>query len=114
MSSTKQITDEYMQEMWAKAKSYTLVILKPGPRRHEPGADKIIWEHGRRNHALRAEGILPIVCPVGNAEIAGVGILHTDVDEAHRLMRDDPAVKEGVLVYSVHTCRGFPGDVLPE
>jgi hypothetical protein len=109
----KQITDEYMREMLTKTKSYTFVVLKPGPRRFEPGADKIIWEHGRRNFALRAEGILPIVCPIGNDDIAGVGVLACTVEEADALMREDPAVKEGVLAYSLHVCRSFPGDALP-
>jgi hypothetical protein len=114
VNAVKQITDEYMREMRTQAKSYTLVILKPGPRRHEPGADAIIWEHGRRNFALRAEGILPIVCPVGHDEVAGIGILDRNLEDADRLMRDDPAVKEGVLVYSLYACRSFPGDALPK
>jgi hypothetical protein len=109
----KTITDEYMKEMRTKTKCYTFLILKPGPRRFEPGADKVIWEHGRRNHALRAEGILPIVCPIGNDEIAGVGVFDRTIEEADALMREDPAVKEGVLVYSLYGCRSFPGDALP-
>jgi hypothetical protein len=28
-----------------------------------PGAEKIIWEHARRNFLLRAQGLLLIVCP---------------------------------------------------
>jgi hypothetical protein len=87
--------------------------LKPGPRRFEPGADKVIGEHGRRNYALRAEGILPIVCPIGDGEVAGIGILDRSVEEADVLMREDPAVKQGVLVYSLHACWSFPGDALP-
>ncbi len=109
----KTITDEYMKEMRTKTKGYTFVLLKPGPRRFEPGADQVIWEHGRRNYALRAEGILPIVCPIGNGEIAGVGILDRSLEEADALMREDPAVKAGVLVYSLHACWSFPGDALP-
>jgi len=27
-------------------------------------------------------------------------------------MKDDPAVKQGVLVYELHRCRSFPGDSL--
>jgi hypothetical protein len=108
------ITDEYMKGMLTKTKSYFLVILKPGPRYGQPGTGKIIWEHGRRNFALRAEGLLPVVCPVGDAEIAGIRIFDADtLDDVHRLLGEDPAVVEGVLVYQVHTCRGFPGDALP-
>jgi hypothetical protein len=112
----KAISDEYMREMLTRAKPYCLLIVKPGPQRDAPGADQIIWEHGRRNFALRAEGLLPIVCPVGDgSDIAGIGILDAGaLDDVHELMRDDPAVKEGVLVYELHPCRGFPGDALPE
>ena len=59
-----RITDEYMYEMLAKIKDYSIVILRPGPKANEPGIEKIIWEHGRRNFALRADGLLSIVCPV--------------------------------------------------
>jgi hypothetical protein len=107
------MTDEYMKAMLPKAKVYTLLVLKPGPRRFEPGAERTIWEHGRRNFALRAEGVLPIVCPVGDKEIAGIGIFNRPIEEVDALMREDPAVSEGVLVYSLHACRGFPGDALP-
>ncbi len=107
------ITDAYMKEMLPRARAYTLLILRPGPRLAEPGSDKIIWEHGRRNFALRADGLLSIVCPVGDATVAGVGVFNAEPDEVDRLMRDDPAVKEGVLLYELHACRGFPGDSLP-
>jgi hypothetical protein len=111
----KTISDEYMREMLATTKNYCLLILRPGPRFKEPGADKIIWEHGRRNFALRAEGLLPIVCPVGDgSEVAGVGIFNASMEEVDRLMRDDPAVQEGVLLYELHSCRSFPGDQLPK
>jgi hypothetical protein len=110
----KEITDEYMREMRAKTKGYTFLMLKPGPRRFEPGADTIIWEHGRRNFALRAEGILSIVCPIGNGEIAGIGIFDRTLEEVDALMKEDPAVMAGVLVYELHACRSFPGDALPK
>ncbi|HMF40659.1 MAG TPA: hypothetical protein VKQ32_08190 [Polyangia bacterium] len=107
------ISDEYMREMLTKTRTYSLLILRPGPRMNEPGADKIIWEHGRRNFALRAERLLSIVCPVGDDTVAGVGIFDAPVDQVDGLMKDDPAVKEGVLLYELHACRSFPGDSLP-
>ncbi len=79
-----------------------------------PGAEKIIWEHARRNFFLRARGLLPIVCPITDGgDLAGVGIFNADVDEVKSIMDQDPAVKEGVLVYEAHPCRSFPGDCLP-
>lgn len=43
------ITDEYMYCMFPKTKEYQIVLLKPGPDVVQEGAQKMIWEHGRRN-----------------------------------------------------------------
>ena len=108
------ITDEFMRKMLPTAKVYCLMILKAGPKRHEPGVEKIIWEHGRRNFALRADGVLPIVCPVADgSDVSGIGIFNTSVEEARKIMDEDPGVKAGVFVYELHACRGFPGESLP-
>jgi len=108
------ISDEYMQEMLPTARSYTLVILKATPNRREPGLEKIIWEHGRRNFALRAEGLMPIVCPVTDGgDVSGIGVFITGLEETRQIMDEDPGVKAGIFVYEVHACRGFPGDCLP-
>jgi hypothetical protein len=108
------ITDEFMREMISRTKPYCIVILKAGPNKHEPGADKIIWEHGRRNFALRAEGVLSIVCPVNDgSDVSGVGIFNATVEEVRRIMDEDPGVQAGVFVYELHPCRSFPGDGLP-
>jgi len=107
------ITDEFMQLSLAKTKSYCIAILKAGPKRQEPGVNKIIWEHGRRNFVLREEGLLSIVCPItDDSELAGVGIFNLNVEETKKIMDDDPAVQAGVLIYELHPCRGFPGDSL--
>ncbi len=109
------ISDEFMRGMIAKTKNYCIVILKAIPRRYEEGVEKIIWEHGRRNFELRAEGVLPIVCPVTDgSDVRGIGIFDATVDEVTKIMDEDPGVKAGVFVYEVHPCRSFPGDSLPE
>lgn len=108
------ITDEYMQQMSAKTKNYTIVILKAGPHKHQEGAEKIIWEHGRRNYELRADGVLAIVCPVGDgSDVCGLDIFNAPVEEVKKIMDEDPGVKAGVFVYEIHACRSFPGDSLP-
>lgn len=108
------ITDELMREMMTRTRAFAAVILKPGPRFGEPGSEKIIWEHGRRNFELRAAGLLRIVCPIRDGGgVAGIGIFDGPVDEIERLMREDPAVEAGVLVFEIHACRSFPGDALP-
>ncbi len=109
-----QITDEFMRAMVSKAKGYTVVILKNTPKRNEPGADKIVWEHARRNFALRDEGVLPIVGPIRDgSEISGIGIFNADVETTRRLMEEDPGVKAGIFQYEVHPTFSFAGDSLP-
>lgn len=108
------ITDEYMYDMRKKAKSYTALFLKKGPNFEQDSEQKIIWEHGRRNHSLRVDGILPIVCPImDGGEYAGIGVFNCSVEETIKIMEDDPAVKAGVLTFEAHSCRSFPGDMLP-
>ncbi|SRR6266700_449590 len=108
------ITDEYMREMLAKTRTYTAVFLKATPRRREPGSTAIVWEHGRRNFALRAAGILPVVCPViDDSGWSGIGIFDAPPDEVMRIMDADPGVQAGIFTYEVHPVRGFPGSSLP-
>lgn len=110
----QDITDEYMRRMIGSTRPFSVVILKAGPKRNEPGADKIVWEHARRNFALRAEGILPIVCPVNDGSgITGVGIFTASIEETRTIMDGDPGVQAGIFEYEVHECRSFPGDCLP-
>lgn len=108
------ISDDDMRRMLSAAKSYCAVILKAGPKRKDPGADEIVWEHGRRNFALRADGLLSIVCPVaGGSEVCGIGIFNAGAEATKRIMDEDPGVKAGIFVYEIHPCRSFPGDRLP-
>ena len=110
-----KITDEFMRQMLATTKKYCVVILKAGPKRNEVGVEKIIWEHVRRNFALRAEGVLSIVCPISDgSNVTGVGIFNADVEDVKKIMDEDPGVKAGVIVYEIHASRSFPGDSLPK
>jgi hypothetical protein len=109
-----EISDAYMKEMIGRTKNYSVVILKATPIRNEPGADRIVWEHGRRNFALRAEGILSIVCPISDGTtVSGIGIFNADVEKTKAVMDGDPGVQAGIFTYEVHPCRAFPGDALP-
>jgi hypothetical protein len=109
-----EITDEFMREMMTQTRSYTVVLLRMGPNADRPDRDAIIWEHGRRNFALRADGVLAIVCPIrDDSAWAGVGIFNGAPEEIARVMDEDPAVQAGVLAYEVHPARSFPGDRLP-
>ena len=109
-----EITDEYMQEMLGKSKTYTAMLLRVTEKASEPDAAKIIWEHGRRNFALRAEGKLPIVCPATDeSEWAGICIFDLTPEEVERVMADDPGIKAGLFTYELHPVRGFPTSSLP-
>ena len=107
------ITDDQLRALQASARPYTIVILGWGPERDADGAESIIWEHGRRNAALRADGVLPIVCPIGDDTLAGVGIFARAPDATRELMQGDPGVQAGVFTYEIHAARSFPGDRLP-
>lgn len=108
------ITDYFMKEMLSKTKNYSIVILKARPKHSEPGVEKIIWEHGRRNFSLRTDGLLSIVCPVRDgSEICGIGIFNADAVETKKIMDENPGIQAGVFIYEVHPCKSFPGDSLP-
>jgi len=69
----------------------------------EPGADKIIWERGRRNMVLCAQGSLAVICPVRDGSgVGGICIFTVKADETKSIMDGDPAVLAGVLTYEFH------------
>ena len=108
------ISDEFMRQILSTTRKYSVVILKAGPKRKEEGVEKIVWEHVRRNFALREEGKLSIVCPISDgSDVTGIGIFNADVEEVKQIMDEDPGVKAGVFVYEIHASRSFPGDSLP-
>ncbi len=110
----KTFTDEEMGQLLPTAKSYSVVILKKGPKFGDDSAPGIVWEHGRRNFGLRDDGVLAVVLPVTDgSEVCGIAVFAADVDNATALMADDPGVAADVFTYEVHACRGFPGDSLP-
>lgn len=110
----QQITDEYMQQMLMQTKTYTLMVLKPGPNAQRENLQPILWEHARNNFKLRAEGLLSIVCPVAmESDIVGIGIFNTDEETVHARLKDDIAIREGVFIYELMPVRSFPGDSLP-
>ena len=107
------ITDDYMREKLKTRKPYTFVILRTGPKSNEPGSDKLIWEHGRRNFELRRDGLLCIVCMITDeSEVAGLEIFKTDLEETRKIMEEDVAVRAGILTYEIHPVMSFPGDSL--
>ena len=109
-----QITDEYMHEMLGKGKTYTAMVLRATEKGKQPNAPPIIWEHGRRNFTLRAEGKLPIVCPTTDeSDWAGIGIFDATPEEVEQIMADDPAIKAGLFTYELHPVRASPPTACP-
>jgi hypothetical protein len=110
-----EISDQYMLEMLGRSRQYSAVLLRQGPRYFAEGSDTIIWEHGRRNFALRAAGLLAIVCPVRDGSPwCGIGIFNASAGETARILDGDPGVRAGVFEYEIHPVSSFPGDKLPE
>jgi hypothetical protein len=111
----KEVTDEWMMQMISQAQLYSIVLLKSGPNYGKPDNQPIIWEHARRNFALREEGLLSIVCPVSDeTDLKGLGIFNATAEQTREIMEGDPGVMAGVFIYEVHTARSFPGDSLPK
>ena len=107
-------SDDQMREILSTTKPYTAMLLRLTEKATESGAERIVWEHGRRNLALRAEGKLPIVCPTTDeSDWAGVAIFAASPEDADAIMADDPGVKAGVFTYELHPVFGFPGSELP-
>lgn len=110
----KTFTDEEMGRLLPTAKSYSVVILKQGPRYGDSTAPATVWEHGRRNFGLRDEGVLAVVLPVTDeSDVCGIGVFAATVEDTAAIMDGDPGVTAGVFSYAVHPCLGFPGDALP-
>lgn len=107
------ITDGFMREMRARERGYPLVILRRAARYNDPESGAIIWEPRSRNHSLRPNGVLAIVCPVADeTKWSGIGIFDKTPEETARIMDGDPAAQAGVLSCEVHPVCGYPGDSL--
>jgi hypothetical protein len=108
------ITDEHMRERLSQAKRYTVALLRTTSSFKRPEMDPIIWEHGRRNFALREQGVMPIVLPVADdSDLAGLGVFDATEAEVTRILDEDPGVKAGIFTFELHPVRGFPGSILP-
>jgi hypothetical protein len=119
-SALPQVSDEMLQEALQHIRQYTVVILRAGPRfdppgpGRDPGVARIIWEHGKRNFALRTAGLMPIICPVADGSgVVGVSIFDADPEEVDRIMAGDPGVRAGLFTYEIHPTHSFPGSSLP-
>lgn len=114
-----ELSDEQFTQLRATARPYTVVILKPGPRFEMPGPDRdptvasIIMQHGKRNAALRAAGLMPIICPIADGRgICGIGVFDASPEQVLQIMAEDPGVKADIFTFDIHESRSFPGSTL--
>lgn len=108
-----EISDKEMADLLATAKPYTAMLLKLTDKGRGPEAEQLVWEHGRRNIALRAVGKLPVVCPATDeSDWAGVAIFAAELEEVERIMEEDPGVRGGIFSFELHPVIGFPGSTL--
>ena len=90
------------------------MLLRATDKLVQPDVDPIIWEHGRRDFALREHGVLPIVMPAtDDSDWAGIAIFAASLGEVTEIMDHDPGVMAGIFTYEAHPVRGFPGSALP-
>jgi hypothetical protein len=58
----------------------------------------IIMQHGKRNMALRAAGVMPIVCRIADGSgVTGVSIFDASPEDVERIYSSDPGVRAGVF-----------------
>lgn len=107
------VTDEQVRQLAETARPYSLAVLRWGPARHQDQAEATERVHQRRMVALRAAGVIAILCPVASDTICGVAILNVPPKEATAIMEGDPCVQAGMMLCEVHLCHAFPGDALP-
>ena len=112
MPTLPEITDDFMLAQLGRSKEYAVVVLRDGPNPNPPDRDAGIWEHGRRNFALREAGMMNLVGPIKSGSLQGMCVLNTSVAEAEELLAADPAVQAGILAVDVYSWRSFPGDAL--
>ncbi len=116
MTNEIVITDELIAQTVSSAKRYFVVLSKAGPKRDQSPeeTDRIQQEHIRHNLALRASGVLLVHGPVtDDDDLRGIAIYAAnDKEEVEQLVKQNPAVIAGRLVYEIHSWYGFAGDCL--
>jgi hypothetical protein len=113
MIDVSTMTDDRMMAAVGSARGYTTCVLRPGPQWGVGDWEKVIWEHGRRNLVMRERGLLVVTLRVPGPDVVGIGVYDRDLEETRALLADDPAVRAGILDFTLHPSDGFPGDALP-
>jgi uncharacterized protein YciI len=98
---------------------YTLVLLVKGDRAGEPADDDTLDElqdaHVAYVRSLVERGKIAVCGPLAaepGADLKGVAVFRTTVDEARELARRDPAVQAGRLAFQAVTWWAEKGRIL--
>src|SRR5262245_35578715 len=84
-----------------------LVVYQPGPAwlAGKPLSQQPLGDHGKYMLSLYAKGTLKIAGPFADDSGGAVLLEGVDADAVRKIVADDPAVKSGVFVSSVHPWR---------
>lgn len=112
------ITMGDIQQQISKGKPYVLLLLKigPTPSGETPEDEKRQMEHLQHLFKLKQQGKLPLFGPVSdeNSNLRGIGIFDLpSVEEAEKLIKNDPHIQGGYLSYELYPWFGIRGDTLP-
>jgi hypothetical protein len=107
------VGDEYVASELARARLYTIVYLRPGPRYDDPDDGGLVYAHVKRNFELKLAGDIAVVGPTrSEGEVCGLYIFNCDPARATELIETDPAVEAGFFTFEVQALMAFPGDTL--
>jgi len=105
------------EEIRAKIKEYSLVLLKKGPKYHTFDAE--LQQQNQAAHLnylmeLRVNGLIALTGPVmDGGDIIGMAVYNiADKQAVKALLENDPGIVAERFTYELLTWFGFPGDKL--
>jgi uncharacterized protein YciI len=100
--------------------SYTLVLLKRGPKAFdfsEEELEELQTQHLAHLNSLREQGVILVGGPFSNQPdetLRGLSLYSVGLEEARRLAEADPSVRAGRLAVDVMTWWTPPGELRVE
>lgn len=97
------VDDGLMQRSLASAPPCHAFLLRKGPAYDDPATQPLQWEHARNMFTLMRDGHLRYVCALmDGTDVVGFGVMNAPSREAAEdLLRADPAVRAGRLVWQL-------------
>ncbi|MFO0628867.1 MAG: VOC family protein [Polyangiales bacterium] len=106
------VSDDAMQRWLGGAPREIAFVMKPGPAFSDPARQHLQWEHARNMFALLRAGTLrQVTAFMDGTEVLGLGVFaRATRAEAEAILRDDPGVRGGRLVFELLTAVTFGAD----